>query len=140
VGVVADVALRAGKVPAAADQPGQVVALVHPPGVRGRAAVAQQQHTGVAVGDRLLLGLRVVDGAVVLQAEVVVGVDQPGHDPALGHRLRASLSLEGDATVHDVHVPGLGVGEHHAPESHRWHAATLSRPLVSGRITGTPNR
>ena len=58
VGVVADVAPGAGDVAAAADQPRQVVALVDPAGVGRRAAVAQQQRAGVAVGDRLLLGGR----------------------------------------------------------------------------------
>ena len=51
VGVVADVAAGAGHVAPGPDQPRQVVALLHPPGVGRRAAVAQQQHPGVAVGD-----------------------------------------------------------------------------------------
>ena len=49
VGVVADVALGAGDVPAGADQPRQVLAVVDPGGVGGRAAVADQQRAGVAV-------------------------------------------------------------------------------------------
>ena len=56
VGVVADVALRPGQVPTGPDDPRQVVAIVHPPGVGRRACVATEQHAGVAVGDRLLLG------------------------------------------------------------------------------------
>ena len=95
VGEVADVAAGAGEVPAAADQPRQVVAVVHPAGVGGRAAVAQQQRAGVAVGDRLLLGGRVVDGAVGVEADVAVGVDQPGHDPALGRRLGTGAAARG---------------------------------------------
>ena len=63
VGVVADVALGPRQVPTGPDQPGQVVAVVDPGGVGGRAAVAQQQRTGVPVGDRLLLLGLLVDGA-----------------------------------------------------------------------------
>ena len=89
MGEVADVAAGAGDVAAAADQPGQVVAVLHPAGVGGRAAVAQEQRAGVAVGERLLLGGLLVDGAVGVEPDVAVGVDQPGDDPALGRGLGA---------------------------------------------------
>ena len=88
VGVAADVAPGAREVPAGPDQAGQVVALLHPTGVAGRSAVAQEQRTGVAVGDRLPLGLRVLDGAVRSETDVAVRVDQAGHDPARRPRTR----------------------------------------------------
>ena len=77
VGEVADVALGAGDVATGPDQPRQVLALVDPGGVGGRAAVAQQQRPGVPVGDRLLLGGLLVDGAVLVEPDVAVRVDQP---------------------------------------------------------------
>ena len=90
VGVVADVALGAGDVPAGADQPRQVVAVVDPAGVGGRAAVADQQGAAVAVGDRLLpRSPRRSMAPCVVEPEVAVRVDQPGHDPALGGGLGA---------------------------------------------------
>ena len=76
VGVVADVALGAGDVPTGPDQPRQVLAVVDPRGVGGRPAVAQEQRPGVAVGDRLLLRRLVVDGAVLVEPDVAVRVDQ----------------------------------------------------------------
>ena len=82
VGVVADVALGPRDVPAGADQPGQVLAVVDPGGVGGRAAVPQQQRAGVPVGDRLLLLGGLVDGAFLVQPDVAVRIDEPGHDPA----------------------------------------------------------
>ena len=81
VGVVADVALGARDVAARADQPRQVVAVVDPRGVDRRAAVAEQQRPGVAVGHRLLLGRRLVDAAVRVEPDVAVRVDQARHDP-----------------------------------------------------------
>ena len=89
VGVVADVALGATDVTTAADQPRQVVAVLDPAGVGGAAGVADQQRPAVAVVDRLLLGLLVGGGAEVVEPEVAVGVDQPGHDPALAGGLGA---------------------------------------------------
>ena len=53
VGVVADVALGPGQVPPAADQPGQVLARLDPPGVGRRAGVPDEQRAGVPVLQRL---------------------------------------------------------------------------------------
>ena len=64
--------------PAGADHPRQVVAVVHPAGVDGHAGVAQQQRARVAVGDRLLLGGRLVDAALLVEPDVAVRVDQAG--------------------------------------------------------------
>ncbi len=127
VGVVADVALGPGDVPAGADQPRQVLALVDPGGVGRRAAVAQQQRARVAVGDGLLLGGLVVDGTVLVEPDVAVGVDQSRDDPPLGHRLGAGLGLVGDQPVDDVEVTRLAVRQDRSPESLCSHAGTLSR-------------
>ena len=129
VGVVADVAAGAREVAAAADQAGQVVTVVHPAGVGRRAAVAQEQRAGVAVGDGLLLGGGVVDGAVGVEAEVAVGVDEAGHDPALGRGLGSGLPLEGDPAVDDVEVAWLAVGQHGAAESEGGHGSGRYRLL-----------
>ena len=136
VGVVADVAAGAGEVAAAADQAGQVVAVLHPAGVGRRAAVAEEERTGVAVGDRLLLGRRVVDRAVGVEAEVAVGVDQPGHDPALGGRLGPGLLLEGDPAVDDVEVTRLAVRQHGAAEAQGGHGPDATGSDVVRRLAG----
>ena len=69
--------------PAGADDPRQVVALVDPARVGGGPGVAQEQRAGVAVGQRLLLLRGPVDGAVRVEPDVAVGVDEPGQHPAL---------------------------------------------------------
>ncbi len=102
---------------------GQVVAVLDPAGVGGRAAVAQEQGAGVAVVDGLLLGGGLVDGTVGVQPDVAVGVDQPGHDPALGRGLGAGDGLERDGTVDDVQVAGLAVGQDRAAEPQGRHVA-----------------
>ena len=119
VGVAADVALRRGDVPAAADQPGQVVAVVDPARVGGRTGVADEERPAVAVGDRLLLGGRVVGGTEVVEPEVAVRVDQAGDDPALGDGVGARLRLVGDAAVDDVEVARLAVGQDRSTEALR---------------------
>ena len=53
---------------------------------------------------------------MVVEPDVAVGVDEPGHDPALGRRLGARLRLERDPPVDDVQVARLAVGEHGAAE------------------------
>jgi hypothetical protein len=127
--VVADVALGPGDVAAGSDQPGQVVAVVDPAGVGRGAAVADQQGPGIAVGQRLRLGLLLGDRPVVVEPQVAVGVDQAGDDPALRRGLGAGLLLEGDAAVDDVQVPGLAVGEDRAAEAESTHVRD-----VSGRL------
>ena len=108
---------------------------MHPAGVGRRAAVAQEQRAGVAVGDRLLLRRRLVDGAVGVEAEVAVGVDQPGHDPALGRGLGSGLLLEGDPAVDDVEVARLAVRQHGAAESEGGHELDATGSDVVRRRT-----
>ena len=126
VGVVADVALGPGQVSPAPDQPRQVVAVVHPPGVGGRAGVADQQRPGVAVLDGLGLRLLVADRAVVVEPDVAVRVHQTRDDPSLGGRLRAGLVLERDPPVDDIEVADLAVGEHRPTEPR--HGVAIDRP------------
>src|SRR5699024_1987373 len=76
VGIVADVALRAGDVPAGADDLRQVVPLVDPAGVGGRARVPDQERARIPVRARLLLARRLVDRAVGVEADVAVGVHE----------------------------------------------------------------
>src|SRR5690606_473674 len=82
-GVVPDVAAGTGDVPTGPDDLREVVAGVGPAGVGGRAGVTQQQGAGVTVGERLLLGDVVGDGAVPVQAHRAVGVDKAGQHPAV---------------------------------------------------------
>ena len=93
MGVAADVALGRCDVAPAADQPRQVVAVVDPPGVGGRAGVADEQGSPITVVDGLLLGGLVVRGAEVVEPEVAVRVHETGDDPALGDRVGAGLRL-----------------------------------------------
>ena len=127
VGVVADVAPGAGDVAPGAHQPRQVVAVVDPRGVDRRAAVAQQQRAGVAVGDRLLLAGRLVDAAVRVEPDVAVRVDQARHDPAARDQLGRGDGLVGDAPVDDVQVAALAVGQDRSGEPQRRHAARRYR-------------
>ena len=78
VGVVADVAPGATHVATAADQPGQVVSVLDPPGVRGAAGVADQQRSTVAVLDSLPLRLLFPDGTEVVEPEMTVRVHEAG--------------------------------------------------------------
>ena len=112
VRVSADVAPGPGQVPAGADQLGKVRAVVDPAGVGGRAAVAQQQRSGRAVVERLLLLGGLVDRAVGVQSDVAVRVDESRHQPA-----RAQVGGVGDRLVRDpavghVQVPVLPLGQH----------------------------
>ena len=133
VGVVADVALGPGDVPARPDQPREVLAVVDPRRVGGRAAVADEQGAAVPVGDRLPLGLLVADRPVVVEAQMAVRVHQPRDDPSLRHGLGTCLPLVGDPPVHDVQLAGLAVGQDRTPEPLRSHGGTL--PLRSpGRL------
>ena len=116
---------------AATDQARQVVAVLDPARVGGRPGVADQQRPGVAVLQGLRLGLLVGYGAVVVETDVAVGVDEPGDDPALGRGLGPRLGLEGDPPADDVEVANLSVGEHRAAEP--LGGATflnVSRPVV----------
>ena len=96
---------------------GQVVAVVDPAGVGRRAGVADQQRAGVAVGERLLLAGRLVDGAVRVEPDVAVRVDQPGQHPA-GDGLVAAAggAVVGDPAVdHPELVPDVVGPDEHRP-------------------------
>ena len=108
-GEVADVAAGAGDVPAGPHQAGQVVAGLHPPGVGGRAGVAQQQRPGVPVGEGLLLGGRVVDGTVRPEADVAVRVDQAGQHPA---RHGGDVVVAGGRGIRDAAADHPGLRAH----------------------------
>ena len=82
VGEVADVAAGPGDVPARPDDARQVLPLVDPARVGRAAGVADEQGAGVAVGAGLLLLGGAVDGAVLVQADVAVRVDEAGQHPA----------------------------------------------------------
>ncbi len=116
--VVADVAAGTGDVPARADDARQVVPVVDPAGVGGRAGVAQQQRARVAIGDRLLLAGRGVHRAVLVEADVAVGVDQAGQCPALddGGLARAARPFVRDAPVdHPQFVAYVLRADQHPP-------------------------
>ena len=72
----------------------------------------------------------VVDGAVLVEPDVAVRVDQPRDDPALGHGLGTGLRLVGDQPVDDVQVTRLAVGQDRAPESLCSHAGDA----IAGQI------
>src|SRR5690606_12392665 len=82
-GVVADVAAGAGDVPPGPDDLRQVLAVVDPAGVGGRAGVAQQHSAAVAEVVSHHLRQDPGDCAVPDEADVTVGVDESGQDPAL---------------------------------------------------------
>src|SRR4029078_12601314 len=91
-----------------------------------RAAVPQQQRTGVPVGGRLLFLGGLVDRAVLVQAHVAVRVHQPRHDPPRGPDLRTRDHVVGDPPVHHAELADLAVGEHRAGE--RQHANARYSP------------
>ena len=158
VGVVADVALRAGDVATGADDLRQVVALVDPPGVGRGARVADEQRAGVAIGACLGLARRLVHRAVLVETDVAVRVDEAGDDPAGdGVPVRARRGgREGDAPVDDPQLVDhlLGGEEDPARDVQRRHGPTLPtghgtkgvsrparrRPAPPRRTGGAPRR
>ena len=109
---------------------GQIVALVHPPGVGRAAGVAQQQRPGGPLGQRMLLGPVVGHRPVPLQPDVAVRIDQAGHQPdAGGDGLGVGDRLGADHTVDHPEVAVLAVGQHHAAEVQRV-GATARRLLA----------
>ena len=118
VGVVADVALGAGDVPARPDQPRQVVAVVDPGGVGRRArsrGSAARRRPGRSTACCSVVSS--VDAAVVVEPEVAVRVDQARHDPAARDRLRRATASPGDPAVDDVQVADLAVGQDRSARS-----------------------
>ena len=74
---------------------------LQPAGVTGRAGVADQQRAGVAVGPGLRLGHGVRHVAAGAQADVAMGVDEPGKHPAIQHDVRrGGRTVEGQPPVH----------------------------------------
>src|SRR6185369_8699455 len=92
---------------------------------QGRAGVAQGQYPGVAVdhGQRPGLVDRLDRGATWPDADVAVGVDQPGQDVAgRGEGRRAGHGRTADPVTNQPQVHDLVVGEEdtpHVPGGHR---------------------
>ena len=93
--VVADVALGAGDVPSGPDDVREVLALVDPAGVCRTPGVADQQRAGVTVGECLALLLLGGHGAIGVEADVAVGIDQSGYDEPVGDQVGAGVSASG---------------------------------------------
>src|SRR5690606_6222678 len=106
-------------------------------GVGGAPAVAQQECPSGTVREGLLLLGVPVDRAGRVEADVAVGVDQPGDDPdraeAGGDVGGAGDGLVRDAPVRDVQVALLALGEHDAAYAQGLRHA----PTVSSRVRGT---
>ena len=114
--VVAQIAHGAGDVPAGPDDLGQVVALVHPPGVGRAAGITQQQRSGGPLGQGVLFGDVIRHGAVHLEADMAVGIDQTGQQPAAGNSFGAADGLGPDQSVDHPEVLPVTVREHHTAE------------------------
>ena len=145
VGVVADVAPGAGDVPAGPDQPRQVVAVVDPAGVGGRAAVAEQQRAARRGPRSPAARWPRRDRAVVVETEVAVGVDQPGTIQPSTARSAPGTRLVGDPAVDDVQLARLAVGQDRAgePERSSSHAPDASRDgrrRTSSELVEQPGR
>ncbi len=87
--VVAQITLGTGDVSSGSDEPGQVVALLHPPSVGRAARVTEQEHPRLSLGQCVRQRPCVADGPMGLQTDVAVRVDQSGQHPA-GHRVHLS--------------------------------------------------
>ena len=68
--------------PAGADDPRQVVAVIEAAGVHGRTGIAQQQCSDVTFPLGLPDGFVDVDGTARSETDVTVCIDQPRDDPA----------------------------------------------------------
>jgi hypothetical protein len=98
----------------AADDPGSIVLVVEEAGVGGGSGVAHEQRAAAGVGPGLVVKAGpVVHRPVRAQADVAVGVDEAGNDPAMsGDRLGAGHRFEGEASVDDPEIALLVVREH----------------------------
>ena len=119
-GEVANVALGTGNVATGSDHPGQVVALIDPVGVGRGTGVAHQQRAGISISECLAFSFVRPYGASMVQADVAVGIDQPGNDPAVagdgdgvGDRLGANDALA------DPQVTLPALGQHHPSQVQR---------------------
>ena len=113
---VGGVPLRPGDVLPAADDARGVGLVVEEAGVGGRAGVAHKQGAGCGVGPGLVAELgRVVHRPCGGEADVAVGIDEPGNDPAAGgDGVGPCHRFEGDATVDDPEVALLIAGQEDA--------------------------
>src|SRR5690606_3597240 len=120
-GEAPQIALRPGQVPPGPDDPGQVGPALQPAGVERGTAVADEEHAGVALHDRLLLRLgQVGDRTARPDADVAVRVDQAGQDPHVGGDGAGPGHLsERDPAVGDPDVPPDSVGQHDTGEVQR---------------------
>src|SRR3954454_11130659 len=92
------------------------------PGVDGRAAVAQRQHPGRALGEGLTAEPLEVAHVVTAgpDADVAVRIEQPGRPPpAAADRLRPGDGLEGDPAVTHPQLVVLALGQDDAGEVER---------------------
>ena len=91
--------------------------MVYPPGVGWAASVAQQQRSGVPVGERMLLGSFVGDCALPFEPHVTVRVHQAWHQPnRSGNGLRVGDWLGSDDPVYHPKVAIFTFRQHHASE------------------------
>jgi hypothetical protein len=100
----------------APDDPGGIGLVVEEAGVGGGAGIAHEQRAGGGVGPGLVVKLgRVVHRPARGQADVAVGVDEPGNHPAAGgDRVGVRHRLEGEPPVDDPEVAFLVVGQEDA--------------------------
>src|SRR5699024_6094104 len=135
---VADqVAAGAGDMATAADQPGEVGLLLQGGGVDDGAGVADQQHPGVAVGQRLSAGLgERRPGALVADAQVAVQVREPRDDESVDlEQFGARRQFRPQVVEAAADDPGfvdllLRADEEGAPEMQ--HRVLTDRPLLPG--------
>ena len=109
----AEVTLGPGEMTAGADESWQVLPSLDPPVIHRRAAVTQQQRPAVPVGDRLLFLLVAVGEPALPEpdADMAVRVDQPGYEPALGHRRSRRHAFVRHPPSHDKQIPRLSLGQ-----------------------------
>ena len=118
-----DIAARRRQVAAGAEQPGTLGVPVGEDRAGDRADVAHEQDPAMEVGAVVRLdeiGIAEIAAATGgVDAEVGVGVDQPGEGPAAGQRLGGVLGVEGQPPVRDPEVDRIAaVGEEDGVEVH----------------------
>ncbi len=131
VGVVPEIAGSPSDVSSAPDQMREVITLLDPPSIQGRTRVANQQRSPVAVLHRLSLGLGLGDRTVLIESDVAVRIDQPGHDPTLSAALRLGSRFVADRPVHHIDVAPLTIRQDWPGETKHAHTRTVS---VSGSV------
>src|SRR5690606_19158900 len=110
------VALGPREVVPGAHEARELLVLVHPGRVRGRAGVAHEQHARVAVRERLGARRLPVDRPLGRKPDVAVHVHEPGQHDALEDLVDLGRTLEGEPVPQDPHaVRLLLVAEHDEP-------------------------